>query len=136
MKQSPMNLTSENIEKTILKLLFKDGEDTTTAVIAKGVMCHLGFHPERLKEEEDNISSMLEQLPDSFMESGGGGMSFLNACLDRNGRQWGEHQSIDKLICLGMAIGRVVFPLPRDMWSSLPGGMPYFTVTTGSEVAQ
>jgi hypothetical protein len=54
-----------------------------------------------------------------------GGATFLNACVDKNGTQWGEHRNIDQLLCLGIAIGKVSFPMPKEMWSMLPGGMPF-----------
>jgi hypothetical protein len=55
-------------------------------------------------------------------------MSFLNACMDRHGNHWAEHQTIDFLLCLGLATDQVAFCLPREIWAALPGGMPYFVV--------
>jgi hypothetical protein len=48
--------------------------------------------------------------------------------MDRRGYQWGEHASMESLICLGIAAGFVRYCLPRDLWTSLPGGLPYFVV--------
>jgi len=98
------------------------------AVMVQGVMAKFGFHPDRIKEAMPQIKELLEELPSTFKQSGGGGWSFLNACMDKNGRQWGEHRDIDELICLGLATGLVEFSMPRDMWEALPGGMPYFVV--------
>lgn len=124
-----MELSVTNIEKVILECLFKEGENTTPHVIGIGVQAKMGFHPERLKANEENILSMLLQLPDAFMASRGGGYTFLNACETKDGEQWtGMHTEVDKLVILGAAIGRVVFTMPREMWSALPGRMPYFTV--------
>jgi hypothetical protein len=41
---------------------------------------------------------------------------------------------MDELVCLGLAIGKVEFQMTRDMWSILPGGVPYFSVKDVSEV--
>jgi hypothetical protein len=35
---------------------------------------------------------------------------------------------MDELVCLGLAIGRIAFLMPREMWEMLPGGMPYIVV--------
>lgn len=124
-----MELTTENIELVIKDCLFKNGEDTTEHVIGEGVMTKMGFHPGRLKAHEENIFSMLKGLPEEFMATKGGGYTFLNACVTKDGDQWtGDHSSVDKLIVLGSAIKRMSFLMPRDMWDALPGGMPYLVV--------
>ena len=58
----------------------------------------------------------------------GGGWSFLQACVDKNGNHWGEHSNMEELFCLGIAIGKVESLLPRDMWKVLPGGVPYYVI--------
>lgn len=123
-----MELTSENVKEVFMKCLFKEGEDTSNFIPAKSVMTNVGFNPERIKENESKIIELLSGLPDDFKTSGGGGMSFLNACVDKSGNQWGEHQNIDQLLCLGIAIDKVSFPMPREFWNALPGGMPYVQV--------
>ena len=123
-----MNLSSENVNDVFMNCLFKEGENTEIHKIGSGVRMNVGFHPERLSKSESNIIEMLNELPDSFKKTGGGGMSFLNMCVDNKGVQWGDHSSIDQLICLGSAIGKVVFPMPKEMWDILPGGVPYVTV--------
>jgi hypothetical protein len=35
---------------------------------------------------------------------------------------------MDQLFTLGIAIEKVSFQLPREMWNVLPGGMPYLVV--------
>lgn len=89
----------------------------------------VSFDPDRLAENHDEIVAMLDGLSTDFKRSGGGGMSFLNACMDANGEQWtGFHQTQERLFLLGMGIDRVSLLLPRDMWVALPGGMPYYIV--------
>jgi len=124
-----MILSSENVEKVILSCLFKDGEDTSNHIAGIGVKTKIGFHPERLKQNTENIIDMLLMLPDDFKQSKGGGMTFLNACIDNNGDQWtGDHSMVDRLFVLGNAIGKAEFLMPREMWEILPGGMPYFYI--------
>lgn len=122
-------LTSQKVESIFLNSLFKEGEDTSNYVKAEGITLSVGFNPERLDSYKPEIEAMLGELPEEFMESKGAGWSFLNACNDRNGNQWsGQHQTMEQLVLLGIAIGKVRFQLPKEMWKVLPGGMPYFVV--------
>lgn len=123
-----MQLTAENVHTILMECLYNNGEDTTGHVIGEGVMKKVGLHPDRLQARKADIESMLNELPESFHAATGGGHSFLNACLTKDGEQWGEHSNIDELIMLGNAIGKVEFNAPRELWSALPGGMPYFVV--------
>lgn len=126
-----MKLTAEKVEEIFEKCLFQEGEDTSKHVLAKGLVVNVGFHPGRLEASKNEIVELLDELPDSFKESGGGGMSFLAACDDKHGNQWtGEHRTMEQLFLLGIGIGKVVSPLPRDMWGILPGGVPYYTIKT------
>lgn len=108
--------------------LFKPGEDTTNHIRCEGIINTIGFHPERIQQHAEDIYDMLKQLPSEFMKTGGGGHSFLAACVDKNQQQWGEHQNMEELMLLGLAIKKVQYCLPREMWSVLPGSMPYFVV--------
>lgn len=123
-------LSAERVNEIFLDCLFRDGEDTSSHVRAEGTLYTVGFHPERLESHREEIVGMLDELPNEFKFDGGGGWSFLNACNDRHGNQWtGMHQTMDQLVTLGIAISKVAFQLPRELWSVMPGGMPYFTVS-------
>lgn len=124
-----MKLSSENVNEVFRDCLFRDDEDTSNHLKVESVQMQIGFNPERLKENEDNIISMLECLPETFKKTGGGGMTFLNMCEDREGNQWASlHRTMDELVALGIGVEKISFCLPRDMWSVLPGGMPYVRV--------
>jgi hypothetical protein len=124
-----MKLTAENVKNTFLNCLYKECECTEKHVKVEGVMLKIGFNPIRLKENEQHIIDMLNELPDSFKKNGGGGMSFLNMCYDKYDEQWtGIHKNVDELVCLGLAIGKLSYLTPKDTWSVLPGGMPYLLV--------
>ena len=122
-------LTAENVETIFAACLFKEGEDKEPKVEADGIMAKVAFHPTRLAGHKQQIEEMLKDLPDQFQEKSGGGWSFLNACMDKQGNQWtGLHARMEKLFQLGLAIGKVQCQLPRELWSSLYGGMPYYVV--------
>lgn len=124
-----MELTAEKVHETFMKCLFNDGEPTENHKIGEGVMVRVGFHPERLKEAEPIIAELLDELPDAFKKSGGGGWSFLNLCQDKHGNQWADlHKTMDELVALGNATGKLTYQMPREMWSVLPGGMPYLVI--------
>lgn len=93
-------------------------------------MHSFGFNPSRLAEHKQEIKEMLECLSDEFRADKGGGWSFLQACVTKDGDQWGEHQNINELLALGIATGQAKILMHRELWSALPGGMPYFVVTT------
>lgn len=133
----PMKLNAANVQQVLMDCLFTDeelkelgGKDEAekVAVKAEGVVSKFGFNPKKLEKHAPDIKSMLDQLPDPFKKSKGGGWSFLNACEDKDGVQWGEHRSIDELLCLGIATKQASILAPRDMWPMLPGGMPYIGV--------
>lgn len=86
------------------------------------------FHKEHLREHQELIEAMLNELPETFKKSVGGGWSFLEARKDRNGNLWaGEHAAAEKLFLLGMAIKKVEMT-PKNTWPILPGNLPYFII--------
>ena len=117
------------VETIFIDCLFKEEEDTSKYIKAEGIVTNVGFHPERLEQYRAEVADILNQLPDEFKTSGGGGWSFLNACNDKDGNQWtGLHQRMEQLFLLGIGLGVVKSVLPREFWKDLPGGMPYYVI--------
>jgi hypothetical protein len=126
-------INANRVTEIFMACLFAEGEDTTNHVPAEGIVNSVGFHPTRLETHAEEVKSMLDELPTAFHKSGGGGWSFLQACNDRNDEQWtGTHQVMEQLFQLGIGIKCVTLLAPREMWSMLPGGMPYYIVDTTS----
>ena len=124
-----MKLNAQTVNDTFSECLFREGETTEKYIVGEAVKMKVGFHPERLKNKELLIEKMLKDLPDDFQKDGGGGMSFLNMCNNKEGIQWtGFHQTMDQLVALGIATGKLSFLIPKEMWGILPGGMPYLVV--------
>jgi hypothetical protein len=122
-------LSPARVRDMVAYCMFTEGENTDNHVVGEGIVTNIGFHPGRLAERASEIAAMLDQLPDDFKASGGGGMSFLNACNDLLGRQWtGLHTDMEMLFQLGTATGKAKLLLPREMWAILPGGMPYYVL--------
>ena len=127
--ESNNKLHPARVEEIFLDCLFRDGEDTSTALMVEGIMSTFGFHPGRLESHKEDVRELLSQLPVEFFPETGGGMSFLNACNTRDGELWtGEHRIMEQLFVLGMALKLVVCLLPREVWPALPGEMPYYMV--------
>lgn len=129
-----MQLTSNNIRTTIMAALFEahevsDHNNPPAHVPAHGVMLRVGFHPERLEAQRDNVKAMLAQLPEDFMHDKGGGASFLTMVTDNAGKVYGEQRDADALLTMAVALNLASFPLPRDVWKGLPGGVPYVVIT-------
>lgn len=123
-----MILTAENVHNAAMYCLLNEGE-TNEPIIVEGVVITAKFHPTRLKEYEPLINEMLLCLSDNFLQSRGGGWSFLNMCEDREGIQWADfHSTMDELVCLGLATKKLSFVLPRDMWCVFAGQMPYIVI--------
>ncbi len=134
-----MKLTAENVRAVVMDSLPKtvtpeeekdllSWKNPPGFVLAQGVVSKFAFRKNNLEAHREDVASLLRCLPDEFHKDKGGGWSFLNGCMDKDGVQWGEQRDVDTLICLGLALGLVSFPMPRDMWSVLPGGVPYFVV--------
>lgn len=122
-------LTASAVEAILDECLFRVGEDTSDPAVGNGVVCDFGFHRERLNARKADILALLHELPEQFQVDSGGGWSFLNACVTKDGSHWGEHRNIEQLMALGIASEQASLLLPRELWAALPGGMPYFCVT-------
>jgi len=127
-----MKLTAENVVKIFRSCLFEDGAEPTSeeyTVVESVQGGNIGLCNKKLDNYRDDIFDMLKQLSTDFMETGGGGTTFFNACNDKDGNQWTDmHQTMDELFMLGQATKRAKFLMPREMWGSFPGGMLYVAV--------
>lgn len=120
-------LTSEAVGKIIQDCLLKT-EETAPYMEVRCIVNTFRFHPGRLESHRDEVAQLLAELPDEFHEGKGGGWTFLNACMTKDGEQWGEHINMEQLFALGVGLGLVRWQFPREMWFRLPGGMPYVVV--------
>lgn len=127
-----MKLTAPKVMAILVDCLFNENENDKdkppeNAVIVKGLVRSFGFHPGRLESHRDEVKELLAELPDNFQEDKGGGWSFLNACMTKDGEQWGEHIDMEALFCLGIGLGLAKWQM-LAMKEVMPGGMPYVVV--------
>lgn len=130
-----MTIDATEVNRVFLDSLFRDYGEVTTpgvlppgTVLVEGVRVRIGFHPQRLESHREQVREWLALLPPQFHKDAGGGWSFLNACLTRDGEQWGEHWNVEQLLALGIGLNLARWLTPRDMWDALPGGMPYAVI--------
>lgn len=119
-------LTPQAVEELFVACLDDEGEQSQKV---DGIVHSVYFNKEVLELKRDDIKRLLTELPTEFTSQGGGGWSFLNACNDKNGNQWtGDHFTMEKLFLLGLGTEQVKYLMPKELWSVLPGGMPYYIV--------
>lgn len=130
-----MNIAHE-VNSIMRFCLFKeeeiiDGKAPVDAIFVDGITTKLGFHSGRVAEKREEIRTLLNEMSPSFHKKGGGGMTFLNLCDDKNGNQWTDfHKTMECLVVLGMAVGMASYCLPRELWGAMPGGLPYVMFDT------
>lgn len=131
-----MKLTPENVQSILFDCLFtneevKDlapGETPPDMLTVEGITATFGLNKDRLDKHKEEIKEFLSQIPDEFVQDKGGGMSFLQLPFLKDGTQWGEHKSAHELMLLGIASKFMNYCAPRELWESLPGGVPYLMI--------
>lgn len=127
--EASSRLHPEVVMNLFVACLDDDDGQTTDQVMVEGIVMRAMFDRERLESHRQQIAELLAELPEEYHATTGGGWTFLNMCNDRHGNLWtGEHAIMERLVMLGIATDQVSFLMPRDMWPSLPGGMPYIVV--------
>lgn len=127
-------INPQNVDRIFKSCLFLerevvDGKPQPEMIEANGILNKFGLHQGRVNRHKDEIIGFLRELPENFFKSKGGGWSFLNLCTTKDGELWtGEHRVMEQLVCLGIAIGKVKYLFPKEVWSALPGGMPYVVI--------
>jgi len=128
-------LTSEKVTEMFLDCFFTEEEISgatkppENAIKVEGISTKVAFHPERLESHREDVKKCLEELSSQYQPDAGGGYTFLDMCFTKTGEQWTSYHKVMEQLCI-LAIGLNLgsFLLPRVMWSSLPGGLPYFGV--------
>lgn len=110
-------------------------QDDPDIVVVDGILRKYGFNKVAIQAHREEIRELLNQMPAEFHRRTGGGSSFLNLCMTKDGVQWGEHVNVEALICLGLASGMAQYAFPKEIWGLLPGGMPYVVFDTEQNFA-
>lgn len=113
---------AKKVRELITSTIAKPGE---SHLQVDGIMNNFAFDVQKIDEHKEEITELVKLMPETFRKSEGGGWSFLNLCMDKDGNQWGEHSDMEALTCLAIAAGIGSYLLPREMWKALPGSVPY-----------
>lgn len=123
-----MELTAENVERIYSKCVASNPTSKDVIKVC-GIKNTDIYSSKELEKYKEDIKVMLNQLPDNFKKSIGGGWSFLNMCMRKDDYQWtGLHRTMEKLVTMAIAIKAAEFILPQKMWGILPAGMPYIAI--------
>lgn len=126
MNNSPKELREEMMsaltEKNFLSCLFQKGEDVTMPVIVEGVLHKFGLHPDRLESQREFIQTMINEMPEEFLEEG---ESFLKLPVTKGGYLWtNDHRICEQFIVMAIGLGLAEYVYPKETWIDLPGGLP------------
>ncbi len=119
---------AQRLEAVFMDCLFRNKAEAKTfePVLSSGIAVNVGFHPERLASHAETIKALIKEVvKEDFYEDAGGGYSFLHLPFDKDDEQWGEQRNAEQLFLLAQALKLASFCVPKEMWSMLPGGMPY-----------
>ncbi len=87
-----------------------------------------------LQKYENRINRLFDDMPALFHENEGDGWTLSMMVYDRQKRKWANSEkSIERLLILGLAIDRIVFPFAREVWYKLPYGHPYVMIRAINE---
>jgi hypothetical protein len=120
----PQDIAQRLIE--IMRKVFA-GPDYENPLIVEGITAKFGFNREVLESYREDVITIMREMPPVFFEGVGGGQSFLNLCVTRENRPWGEHRDMERLMVLGMGLDLIECVFARPMWGLLPGNMPYLS---------
>jgi hypothetical protein len=113
----------------ILRPAMRD-EEGPRAPLIDGVMHSMHLDLDELEPHRAQIQTMINRLDDTFHQHIGGGWSFLNLCHLKDGTLWGQQMDAEALVLVSVALGMCAYNLPREVWESLPGGVPYVVFNT------
>lgn len=120
-----MRLTDKNVTRILAKCLHSSTANASCKselIKVEGIQKEFIFDMNMLNSERQHIEDMLKDLPIGFKQ----GWSFYEMYNTKNGSQWTRNvNSMEALMVLGVAIGKLTYPVPKALWWSLPGGMPY-----------
>ena len=119
------------IDPKLVTALFEQAlSNNETDMVVEGILHSYRISKDAVERDRAVIKAWITDLPLEFLMEHGGGWSFLNLCRDRNGEQWsGLHMVCEQLFVLAASLNMAKILLPRSMWSTLPGGVPYLAFT-------
>lgn len=121
-----IRLNVENVQHIFNRCLYTpECSCSTEPLTVQGYNSDFVFNPDMLQLEKSNIEELLKQLPENFKE----GWSFWEMYRTQDGYNWtNAAKNMEALMVLGIAIKKIRYVLPKNLWWSLPGGAPYVVI--------
>lgn len=109
----------------------RDVEPPLVAIRVDGWNAGYFFHPDRVTEAAAEVSALVAELTPRLADPDNG-TPLPDICIDADEETWGSMESAHALFCLAIAAGLGGFieyqagegQTQRDVWASLPGGVP------------
>jgi hypothetical protein len=117
-------LNAERVNATFMHCLLQEDEDPSEQILVGGLGHVDRLHAGRVAASLQFIREMLAELPDESRTSEG--IEFEAAGVDRAGDDWVSETSgfremtIERLVQLGVAAGKVVCEQPCKRWDRYP----------------
>lgn len=122
-------MTENLIDPEKVERIFSECLTGDNIITIEGFRHNFDLNRDVLNSYWNDITEMLDNLPDQFKATGGKGGSLMNGCEDKNGNLWtNEQERVEQLFLLGMGIAVVQYLLPREWWAGLPGGLPFYII--------
>lgn len=120
------------VDQCAVRALYQELKDVprdqwpADAVVVEAVANTYVFRSDRLRAVRPELLAVLREVAvDPFLKGGGGGWSFVNLAVDREGTLWANHRTLEALCALAIGAGLGEWCLPVSFWGLLPGGVPY-----------
>ena len=121
-KELREEMMSALTEENFLSCLFQEGEETNKYVLVEGLRHKFGLHPARLESQREFIQTMINEMPEEFLEEG---ESFLKLPVTKGGYLWtNDHRICEQFIVMAIGLGLAEYVFPKEKWINLPGGVP------------
>lgn len=89
------------------------------------------FDKARLHARRGDIRRILEEVVQpEFRAEAGGGWTFSRFHIKRDGKVWAGPEETLFMLYLAMGLTYAKYVYPREMWETLPLGLPYITINT------
>ena len=129
MPSNRMKLTDDNVWQVYNKCIYNQdeqkNEESSDTISVQGIKRLYIFSLANLCEERKHILSLLSQVTRRSRY----GASMTQLCYNRREQVWTKNAlTMEALMCLGLAIGKVKYLLPKESWSLLKNQMPYVII--------
>lgn len=121
-----MNITASNMshltKQAFSECIFQHGNANDDFIIVEGVFGNFIFNCQHLEEHRNLITSLIAELPCNPQIT----FTICDIRTNRQGFTWTNDLVVcDCLVAMAIGLNLMFYSLPKNMWHSLPRGLPY-----------